>query len=52
MIKFEKDHEDKLNLHFFAVTPKSPGGLQTLIDLFHEKCEGYSWTLWRYSKEV
>ena len=43
MIKFEKDHEDKLNLHFFAVTPKSPGGLQTLIDLFHEKCEGYSW---------
>ena len=43
MIKFESDHPDKLNLHFFAVPPNGAGSFQGVLDLFEEKCEGYQW---------
>lgn len=43
MIHLNSLAPNKLNLHFFAVPPKSCGPFQKAIDLFDEKCEGYCW---------
>ena len=42
MIKFTTEPE-KLNLHFFAVPPKSNGPFQKALDLFDYKCGNYNW---------
>ena len=43
MIKLQKDHPDKLNMHFFYVSEGSATVVRRRVDLFYEKCSNYDW---------
>ena len=43
MINLQPDHPDKLNIHFFAVADTSRTVILKNMDVFHEKCDGYTW---------